>query len=183
MKKFLQFQLHLVLQVQIQRIESDRHNKIPRYVSKSFKFFYHLTKSIHAEAAEDTKEEVVVETEVGTTIMEVDIEVDTMDMDVVGTADEAVDMADMEVIVVGHIAGITGPDLAKMQQVTLHHFACSIFNTTLPRKCDSVLPVPPQDVLIQILEGVMVIIIVIIVTSRTEQNSTAKNTFLQIMNS
>ncbi len=60
---------------------------------------------------EDTKEEV--ETEVGTTIMEVDIEVDMMeDMDVVGTADEvAVDKADMEIIVVDLIVEITGLDL------------------------------------------------------------------------
>ena len=104
---------HLVLPVQVQipkRTKSDRHNKIPRYVSNSFKFlFYHLIKSILVEEA-DTKEEV--EIEVGTTIMEVDIEVDMMeDMDVVGTADEvAVDTADMEIIVVGHIAGITGLD-------------------------------------------------------------------------
>ena len=179
MKKFhaLQFRLHLVLQVQIQRIESVRHNKIPRYVSKSFKFFYHLTKSIHAEA-EDTKEEVVVETEVGTTITEVDIEVDTMDMDVVGTADEeVVDTADMEIIVVGHIAGITGPDLKC-------YFACSTYNTASPRHGDTVLLVIKcWNVLIRIPEGVMVIIIEIIVISRTEQNSTAKDTFLQIMNS
>ena len=72
-------------------------------------FFYHLIESIPAEVEAATKEEV--ETEVGTTITEVDIEVDTMDMDVVGTADEvAVDTADMEIIVVGHIAGITGLD-------------------------------------------------------------------------
>ena len=72
--------------------------------------FYHLIESILAEVEADTKEEA--EIEVGTTIMEVDIEVDMMeDMDVVGTADEvAVDTADMEIIVVGHIAGITGLD-------------------------------------------------------------------------
>ena len=103
---------HLVLpvQVQIPRTKSDRHNKIPRYVSNSFKFFYHLIKSILAEEV-DTKEEV--EIEVGTTIMEVDIEADMMeDMDVVGMADEvAVDTADMEIIVVDHTAGITGLDL------------------------------------------------------------------------
>ena len=103
---------HLVLpvQVQIPRTKSDRHNKIPRYVSNSFKFFYHLIKSILAEEV-DTKEEV--EIEVGTTIMEVDIEADMMeDMDVVGMADEvAVGTADMEIIVVDHTAGITGLDL------------------------------------------------------------------------
>ena len=107
---------HLVLpvQVQIPRTKSDRHNKIPRYVSNSFKFlFYHLIKSILVEEA-DTKEEV--EIEVGTTIMEVDIEADMMvDMDVVGTADEvAVDTVDMEIIVVGHTAGITGLDLNNL---------------------------------------------------------------------
>ena len=78
--------------------------------------FYHLIKSILVEEA-DTKEEV--EIEVGTTIMEVDIEADMMvDMDVVGTADEvAVDTVDMEIIVVGHTAGITGLDLNN--QLTL----------------------------------------------------------------
>lgn len=75
--------------------------------------FYHLIKSILVEEA-DTKEEV--EIEVGTTIMEVDIEADMMvDMDVVGTADEvAVDTVDMEIIVVGHTAGITGLDLNNL---------------------------------------------------------------------
>ena len=70
--------------------------------------FYHLIESILAEVEADTKEEADIE--VGTTIMEVDIEVDMMeDMDVVGTADEvAVDTADMDVV--GHIAGITGLD-------------------------------------------------------------------------
>merc|ERR1712227_976254 len=97
-----------------------------------------VIESILAEVEADTKEEA--EIEVGTTIMEVDIEVDMMEhMDVVGTADEvAVDTADMEIIVVGHIAGIT--------------------------------------------EGAMVIIIEIIVTSRTEQYYCQKY-FLQIMNS
>ena len=74
--------------------------------------FYHLIKSILVEEA-DTKEEV--EIEVGTTIMEVDIEADMMvDMDVVGTAGEAVDTVDMEIIVVGHTAGITGLDLNNL---------------------------------------------------------------------
>ena len=109
---------HLVLpvQVQIPRTKSDRHNKIPRYVSNSFKFFCHLIKSILAEEV-DTKEEV--EIEVGTTIMEVDIEADMMeDMDVVGMADEvAVDTADMDVV--GHTAEITGLDLNNQQTTKL----------------------------------------------------------------
>ena len=59
MKKF---RLHLVLPVQVQiRIESDRHNKIPRYVSNSFKFFYHLIESIPAEVEADTEAEAEAE--------------------------------------------------------------------------------------------------------------------------
>lgn len=115
---------HLVLpvQVQIPRTKSDRLNKIPRYVSNSFKFlFYHLTKSILVEEA-DTKEEV--EIEVGTTIMEVDIEADMMvDMDVVGTADEVA--VDTEIIVVGHTAGITGLDLNNQLTLPSNWSHCS----------------------------------------------------------
>ena len=85
-------------------------------------FFCHLIKSILAEEV-DTKEEV--EIEVGTTIMEVDIEADMMeDMDVVGMADEvAVDTADMEIIVVGHTAEITGLDLNNQQTTKLYSFS------------------------------------------------------------
>ena len=164
------FRLHLVLPVQVQiRIESDRHNKIPRYVSNSFKFFYHLIESIPAEEE--------VETEVGTTIMEVDIEVvTTEDMDVVGTADEAVDM---EIIAVDHIVGITGLDLIHSPSI------CDKWHCTTSCKHPYHMGhvISSYKSKIQIVEGVMVIIIVIIVTSRTEQNIYCQKYFLQIMNS
>ena len=134
-------------------------------------FFYHLIESIPAEVEAATKEEV--ETEVGTTIMEVDIEVvTTEDMDVVGTADEAVDTVDMEIIAVDHIVGITGLDLIHSPSI------CDKWHCTTSCKHPYHMGhvISSYKSKIQIVEGVMVIIIVIIVTSRTEQ-STAKNTF------